>query len=486
MKKPDANGPARTGRVGWPLPAAMFGFVLAVQLFLIARIGTDIPYQDQWDVEGHRLYPAWRAGTSHAADLLRAHNEHRILWTKLLDLALFSINGQWDPLVQLAADAVIRAAAAALLAWMLARGFGRKGKWLVATGVGLAFLPHVAWENALWAFQSSVYFSILFSLAALALLADPGRSRWRLAVGLAAGVAALFAMGAGAFVPVALLGLAMVHALERRRWDRALLREAAPALALLALAWMLRATVPAHAPLQAMTVGQFFNALGRALSWPHTAMPAAALVLNLPLLLAVGGRIGGRRRATTGEDFVLLIGGWSVIAAGAMAWARGGGHELEVGVTIRYVDFLLLLPIANGWCAVMLLREAADSRRQLARVLAGAWGLFLFVGWLGVSAQIMRGFILPRMRDRDLPVRLAVAYQRSGDETVFAGQPPFFCPHPDLRSVQSVLNDPRMRDALPPSFQPTQPMGPLSCAVRALLGRQNGGAPLVPAPEVKK
>ena len=115
----NGGGPAR-GRRRWLLPAAVFALVLAVQLFLVARVGTDIPFQDQWDVEGRALYPAWRDGTWHAADLFRPHNEHRILWTRLLDLALFAANGQWDPLVQLAASAVLRAAGAAILAGMLA------------------------------------------------------------------------------------------------------------------------------------------------------------------------------------------------------------------------------------------------------------------------------------------------------------------------------------------------------------------------------
>jgi len=105
----------------WGLPVGIFGFVLVAQLFLVSRIGTDIPYQDQWDVEGRRLYPEWRDGTWHASELLRPHNEHRIFWTKLLDLGLFSANGQWDPLVQLTAGAIVRAAMAALLAGMLAR-----------------------------------------------------------------------------------------------------------------------------------------------------------------------------------------------------------------------------------------------------------------------------------------------------------------------------------------------------------------------------
>jgi hypothetical protein len=200
-------------------------------------------------------------------------------------------------------------------------------------------------------------------------------------------------------------------------------------------------------------------------------MPAAAIVLNLPLLTVVATRLLRARTPAPGENFVIVLGGWSVVAAGALAWARGGGHELDVGVTTRYVDFLLFLPIANAMCVFWLVPATGPARLRLAQAMAGAWALFLLVGWLGLSAQVIRGFILPRMHDRDLPVRLAVAFQQSGDPAVFAGQHPYFLPHPHLESVWVVLHDPRMHGALPPSFQPERPLGPLSRAVRWVLGR---------------
>jgi hypothetical protein len=195
-------------------------------------------------------------------------------------------------------------------------------------------------------------------------------------------------------------------------------------------------------------------------------------VMNLPLLLVVTSRVLRRRVAAPGEDLVLLLGGWSAAIGLATAWVRGGSAELTAGVPSRYVDFIVLLPLANVWSAVVLAREAAVRWKTVAPVLAGAWGVFVLVGWLGLTVEVMRGLVLPRARDRDAPVRLAVAFQRSGDEAVFAGQPRLFVPHPNLEIVRAVLADPRMRGALPPSFQPERPLGPLSRAVRALLGRQ--------------
>ncbi|MES1168545.1 MAG: hypothetical protein ABUL61_05195, partial [Oleiharenicola lentus] len=83
-----------TPRLRWLPAAAVFLAVAAAQLWLVAGAGTDIPFQDQWDVEGRGLYPALVDGSLRAGDLLQAHNEHRILWTRVLDVALFAANGQ--------------------------------------------------------------------------------------------------------------------------------------------------------------------------------------------------------------------------------------------------------------------------------------------------------------------------------------------------------------------------------------------------------
>ncbi|MDQ5977052.1 MAG: hypothetical protein QG602_24, partial [Verrucomicrobiota bacterium] len=156
---------------------------------------------------------------------------------------------------------------------------------------------------------------------------------------------------------------------------------------------------------------------------------------------------------------------WGFLIATGAAWSRGGGGEFDAGVPSRYAEFMVLLPLANLGCVFALVRTV----RQ--RWLAAAWVGFLLVGWAGLSAEVMRGIILPRARDREAPVRLVREFQRTGDAAVFAGQPRLLVPHPHPESVRAVLTDPRMKGALPPSLQPEQPMGPLSRGVRTLLGR---------------
>lgn len=453
----------------WLPAVAVFGVVLGASLALVSAAGTDIPFHDQWDVEGRWMYPKHVDGSLDFGELARAHNEHRILWTNLLNLALFSANGHWDPLVQLSAGSLLRALVAAGLAWHIGRGQSAVAQAGMAVGVTLAFLPLAAWHNALWGFQTQVLFAVGWSLAALALLNGSKRSAATTAAGLLTGIAALLAMGPAALMPVALLGMVVLRFLRSRELRA---RDWGPALALLVAALALRVHVAGHENLGAASGVEFLRAFGRALAWPHTAQPLAAVVMNLPLAGMISVQLLRRREAQPGEDFVIAFGLWAVGIAAAAAWIRGGGPEWEEGVPSRYGDFLVLLPVANAWCVFHLLRQASLRWQSAARWLVPAWCVFVMIGWAGLSAEMMRRIILPRAKDREAPVRLAVAFQRSGDASVFTGQPRLLVPHPNPSSIRAVLDDPRMQGRLPPSLQPQQALGPLSRAVRVLLQHQ--------------
>jgi hypothetical protein len=454
---------SETPRLRWLLSAIVLLVVAIAQLWLVARAGTDVPFQDQWDSEGRGLYPAFVSGSLGPGDLLAPHNEHRILWTRVLDLVLFSANGQWDPLVQLVAGAVLHALVAAGLTLMLTRGLGSGPAWLLAALVALFSLPLAAWHNALWGFQSQVYFVLLLSLAALAVLAPPELSLRRMAAGCLLALAAMFAMGAGLLVPFVLLGAIAWRGL-RGRLDG---RTVALVTVLMVAAWLLRAEVPEHAALRARSLAEFLSTFLRLLAWPYSDQPWVGLLLNLPLGLLAGLRLAGRRPAPEGESFGWLAAGWGVATLAVTAWSRGGSAEFFTGIPSRYVDIIALLPLLNAWGLLVLVRESGPRER----LLGGAWLIFLVAGWLGVALPAWRNILSPRLRDRDAPVRLVRAFQLSGDPQVVAGQPRLLVPHPTPGIVDAVLHDPRLQGRLPPSLQPEKPPGPLSRAARGLLGR---------------
>ncbi len=463
----EAQKPARAR--AWKAAAGVGALILAANLVLVALAGTDIPIFDQWDAHGARLLPAWRDGSLEWADLLAAHNEHRIVWTHLVTLGLFVANGQWDPLVELVAGAGIRAMAVGAVAWWLVRG-GAGARW-AAIWTGLAFFPAIGWHNVLWGFQSQVFFSVGLGAVTIGLLAT-GESSWRrIAVGLTTGLAALLAMGPSALMPLALLGIAGLRSWEERR---ILWRRVVPALVLLVAGALLRESTPGHEGLKAGGLTEFAEALGRAAGWPHVAQPAAAVVMNLPLAWWALRRLR-RREQREGEreggDFVLALGGWGIAMAVAAAWRRGGSEEWAFGVPSRYADLLALQLVANAWCLTELVRIVPAQRAVLARWLKVAWIAFAGVGLAGGTAEAIRKVIVPRAQQREAPVLLAVAFQQTRDPRVFEGRWRTILPHVNAGSVAAVLDDPRMEGALPPSLQPERPRGPLSRWTRVLLGR---------------
>ncbi|MEO5961670.1 MAG: hypothetical protein ABIZ49_12530, partial [Opitutaceae bacterium] len=78
------------------LTAVLFSIVLGAKWAAVDRFGSDVPMWDQWDAEGAELLTPWFEGGDFVAHLFHPHNEHRVILTKLQNLALALLNGQWD------------------------------------------------------------------------------------------------------------------------------------------------------------------------------------------------------------------------------------------------------------------------------------------------------------------------------------------------------------------------------------------------------
>ena len=66
----------------------VFLVVLGSKLLFIQLFGSNLPFWDQWDAEGAGLFKPYLEGTLGPEHLFASHNEHRILFTRLLELAM--------------------------------------------------------------------------------------------------------------------------------------------------------------------------------------------------------------------------------------------------------------------------------------------------------------------------------------------------------------------------------------------------------------
>jgi hypothetical protein len=431
------------------LALAAFGLLLfAARSWVIATYGNATPYWDQWDGEAHVVYALWREGALAWEHLVMPHNEHRVLFSKLLALLLLEANGQWNPLLQMLVNALLHVAAIAATAWLACRALGRECFAAAIVAALPLFAVPYAWENILGGFQSQFYLLLLASSASLWLGAGvPAFApRWWSAVAMA--VVSYFCMASGAITFLALCAMALLAFF--RGAPRGQARELAAAAILVAAFLACHHAIPLvehHLALRASEALAFHDAVQSVLAWPLKGSWIRALVRNLPalLLLAVVVRAP---QATRLQLFLLGLFAWCVGQSLAIAYGRVGEP-----FNSRYLDLYAWTIWCNVLCALALFATA--SRRRLAAIACVAW-MALVVGAVVMQARPAAGeMALKREQGRRQEASVA-AYVQSGDLAhLQSGE----IPYPQAGKLAAFLDRPATRALLPSNIAP--PLVPL-------------------------
>lgn len=332
---------------------ALFVIVLGAKLWVVQLFGSPLPLWDQW-YEARSFFVPFVEGHLTVADFFVPANEHRILFTRLLDLGVIWLNGRWEPLLQMTINAFIHATFVCALAFGLWDFLGRKDGWLVCFLLAPFFALPFAGENTIWAINSLQYLMGLFSLATLAGLGFGKPGSWFWWFGLAAAIMVLFTTASGLLAPMAVGGLAVLRAIKQRRLDRQNLITLATCLAVVGLGVALMVTVPEDRPLQAHTVREFLSALARNLAWPFIKTPAMMCLVPLPLVWLLALYFRPNFKLARAAEFLFALALWSGLQSAALAYGRANYGE---GIPAsRYMDSLAIFVIASLF-ATLLLRQ---------------------------------------------------------------------------------------------------------------------------------
>lgn len=435
----------RTTRA-WLACLALYLLVCLVRWQYVVRYGGTVPFWDEWDAGAAYLYKPWVEGTLALSDLWRAHNEHRILPTRLLGLALFETVGHWDNGLEARVNVFLFAFAPALV-FRFAQGAPQR--WvraaMGATILALAVLPF-SWENFLVGFQSQFYFLLLATLGAIALATARPWSLPANAAMLALVMLACLTSASGLLAAVVCASLYVLRLwlLPRERPVHALVL-AAVLLAGAAVAFVTTPVVPGHQPLRAPDLATLAEVAGRALGWPLKPAPWAPLVLWAPGLVGTGLLLW-RRRAGGADLFMLGCLAWSLLQALAIGYSRGHGL---VEVPSRYTDALVPGLLANAWFA---LRLAAASLQRPAATRGAAFALcatfFLVLAWAQV-ARLSADLGAMRSRHAHSLIQAAnVACYLDSNAPACLQVAHFHIPYPNAARLQSLLDDPSVRRLL--------------------------------------
>lgn len=448
-------------RAGWWLAAhgpilACLAVVAGARLWLVATYGSATPYWDQWDAEADRLYKPYLEGNLDPADLLAHHNEHRILASRLWALLLFRLNGTWDPLLQMALNTFLHAAALGVLLallWTLLPAAGQR--LALAVFAALVFAVPFGWENTLAGFQSQFYLLLLVTFAALAAFHGQAAfaSRWWLGLGLALASYLCMAGGALTLAPVIAVGGLQV-ALGQRRGAREYI--ALALMAALTLA-MLR-DVPAldyHAGLKAHSISAFLTGLVAATAWPLPAWAIGALLVNLPVLLCLSRLLASRAGPHDARWLCALLAVWLWAQAAALGYGRSVGTDAS-----RFCDVFSVAVVLNFAALLHMLRTEAAARSWPAAAGAMLWLLALSAAFTQRTLDQVAPEVLNRQRTAAIQTANLRAYLASGDIAHLAGKPFLHIPYPEPERLARIAGDPTIRAILPVSLVPRADASP--------------------------
>ncbi|PTY06501.1 hypothetical protein DB347_10655 [Opitutaceae bacterium EW11] len=461
----------QTGRAArgerWETPLLTAGavlFAVAAKLRQIGYFGSDIPRGDPWSGDAAAVLLPYLRGTLGWADLFAAHNEHRVVFTRLESLFLLAANGQWDARLEQVFNAGLHAAALAVVLLALRKILPRLRFLAVAGLAAVLFGSSASWENTLGCFQSQFYFMLLFSFAHLAgsLLAPASSKRWWGAQAI--GFFNLFTMAGGLFSAAAVAGVAVYQRVFCRSRSPGVMALAVWNAALVALGLLLLPHAVPHAGADTLTLARGVTALGQIASWPLDR-PALGILMYAPVLLFLGWRlVRPADDARTRFFFGLAV--LSLVHLVALAFSRGG-------MASRYVDLAVLGLLANVLCWWEL--PAAGRLRQAQVFLGAVWLSFVLSGvwaqeWTSENATL-------RLQDaRDQARATAIReYLRTSDIGVLRRAEPVTETNADV--LASVLSLPEFQRVLPAGIRLGLPYGSDAAGDAGARGFTAEGAP---------
>lgn len=416
----------------------------------ISLYGVDIPFWDQWAQITTQLADL-KQGTWHYHDYWAAHNEHRILFTRLISMVLFEIDDRvWSNLVEAYANTFIYGTTLALFYTLACRESNQASRLIMLFAILVMAIMPFGWENNLVGFQSQFYVMILFaiSLAGVASYRRPSRSTFWILTALA--LASLFTMASG------LLGaVAVCVAVMARSWRETLPKFYRSAviftMAIVVLCGLLLLpSLPGNEEFKAHGIVEHARAFSTALIWPLNTITPRNLALGLifwcpSIIWSIN--LLRTRTAKKYEVFLISLAAWVICQDLAIAHARG--HNFT-SLPSRYADIAALGLLANFALALSLVFQ---EHLPIIKRYSGYISIALFVSIVAAAFIQRTAGDMDEMQQRYDFSRMQAFYTHSYLVTRYPGflqHPSLTIPFPDASALKSFLDSPTVDSLLPP------------------------------------
>ncbi|EIJ43408.1 hypothetical protein BegalDRAFT_2565 [Beggiatoa alba B18LD] len=432
----------------WLKLAACGLLIFTVRLWLIQAFGSSLPYWDQWDSLAADLFLKWSENHFSIEQLFAPHNEHRIIFPRLLALGLFSLNeSQWQPLFEMVVNAGLAALAAMFLSVLLRRYLLQQQDNILLLTISMLWILPFGWENTLAGFQSAFYFMLLFSFIAIWGLVLHSPYQWQWWVGALVGFCAFFNVASGLLIFIAIFSVKLYQLWLDKNHAQQYIPTLLICLVILCLEFALLVPAPHHAGLKPQDFIQFLLAFSKALAFPAITHPFFSLLAFFPFFIFVTRLLWLRRPLTMAETLLLTLGVWIVLQAASMAYARGANGAVPAS---RYVDILAIAILVNLLSFFVLMPMLVQRVRQ---VLLGIFTLW-FIGNVFFMCELLQETVLPALLTKShnnvLQLQNTVAFLQTQDINTLKNKN---IPYPNADRLALLLSNPNIRRFLPPSLQ---------------------------------
>jgi hypothetical protein len=334
-----------------------------------------LPFQDQWEMV--RFYQSWSQGTATIWDLAVAHNEHRILLTRLVFLADFT---QFHGSLAFAYAALVVLQLGLAFAVGLAIAQGRHAAERAAIiAVAAAFLVSpVQLANLVQPFQSAIASVCLFAMVAsyaVARMADRSPTNKRptfLVIAVVAMLLSAYSMANG--LAAAILATMLAILLPLRRRDKIAM---VVACGLIVAVYLWGFSAPDGGKEYRANLNTFQGV-------------TAFIGFALAILGSVAVRFGVTVSIVVGAAGVLI---WTVLGAYFIASRPRGGEQRDPNTTT-------LLALATFAIATAAMVAFGRTNMGIEQALSMRFGTFSIVFWVALAGVAWRldGTLAPTAR----------------------------------------------------------------------------------------
>ncbi|MEY4630493.1 MAG: hypothetical protein RIQ81_613 [Pseudomonadota bacterium] len=335
------------------------GLLATIHLTAIVAASTNLPLMDEWEM----LAPGGLDRTLNWRWVFAAHNEHRIVFTKLITWVLYKANG-WHHVANLVFNFFLYILTIAAFLFLLrtikqsSAGLQKKGIGFDEIGWATLALSGLAWENHSWGFQNQFHlFLLFFFLGSAFAIRGPDKLQIWLAASLA--ICSAWSFSSGVVCALAIAALiawrGIVGSLAWRKITPQLILILA-AITLWVAGFQKNPGHPAYSwPTGNHFWGHFLTMLGS--GWGLKSVlkvPVAAVVLGLVLFqlslvamsLIKSNKSNSRKQHQQWLGAILFTCSGLIATAALTSLARGqfGREQAE---SSRYTEFtFFLLPLA--------------------------------------------------------------------------------------------------------------------------------------------